>query len=120
VVNILDHIKSLRGAPRFIRCDNGPELLSKVLDEWASENHVVFAFSRPGKSTGNTFAESFMGSLCDECLNVNWFLSIEDARNKIETRWIDYNEYRPYSSLDYKTPDAFARSRLIEAGKLTI
>jgi putative transposase len=120
VVNILDYIKSRRGTPRIIRCDNGPEFVSKVLDKWAYENHIVLDFSRPGKPTDNAFAESFIGSFRDECLNVNWFLSLEDARNKIETWRVDYNEYRPHSSLDYKTPDAFTRSRLIEAGKLTI
>ena len=120
VVNILDYIKSRRGTPRIIRCDNGPEFVSKVLDKWAYENHIVLDFSRPGKPTDNAFAESFIGSFRDECLNVNWFLSLEDARNKIETWRVDYNEYRHHSSLDYKTPDAFTRSRLIEAGKLTM
>jgi len=100
--------------------DNGPEFVSKVLDKWAYENHIVLDFSRPGKPTDNAFAESFIGSFRDEYLNVNWFLSLEDARNKIETWRVDYNEYRPHSSLDYKTPDAFTRSRLIEAGKLTM
>jgi putative transposase len=120
VVNILDYIKSLRGAPRIIRCDNGPEFASKVLDRWAYENHVVLDFSRPGKPTDNAFAESFIGSFRDECLNVNWFLSLEDARDKIETWRVDYNEYRPHSSLNYKTLSDFARSRLFEAGKLTV
>jgi putative transposase len=120
VVNMLDYIKSVRGAPKMIRCDNGPEFVSKVLDKWAYENHTVLDFSRPGKPTDNAFAESFIGSFRDECLNVNWFLSLEDARNKIETWRVDYNEYRPHSSLDYKTPDAFARSGLTEAGKLTM
>jgi putative transposase len=120
LVNILDYIKSRRGTPRIIRCDNSPEFVSKVLDKWAYENHIVLDFSRPGKPTDNAFAESFIGSFRDECLNVNWFLSLEDARNKIETWRVDYNEYRPHSSLDYKTPDAFTRSRLIEAGKLTM
>ena len=54
---------------------------------------------------------NFWGALIrDECLNVNWFLSLEDARDKIETWRTDYNEYRPHSSLDYKTPSDFARS----------
>jgi putative transposase len=120
VVNMLDYIKSVRGVPRVIRCDNGPEFVSKVLDQWAYENKVTLDFSRPGKPTDNAFAESFIGSFRDECLNTNWFLSLEDARDKIETWRMDYNEYRPHSSLDYKTPDAFARSRLTEAGKLTV
>jgi putative transposase len=120
VVEMLDSIKLFRGVPRAIRCDNGPEFVSKVLDRWAYENKVTLDFSRPGKPTDNAFAESFIGSFRDECLNTNWFLSLEDARDKIETWRMDYNEYRPHSSLDYKTPDAFARSRLTEGGKLTV
>jgi len=120
VVEMLDSIKLFRGVPRVIRCDNGPEFVSKVLDRWAYENKVTLDFSRPGKPTDNAFAESFIGSFRDECLNTNWLLSLEDARDKIETWRMDYNEYRPHSSLDYKTPDAFARSRLTEGGKLTV
>jgi putative transposase len=120
VVNMLDQIKSLRGSPRTTRCDNGPEFVSKVLDQWAYENKVTLDFSRPGKPTDNAFAESFIGSFRDECLNANLFFSLEDARDKIETWRQDYNEYRPHSSLGYKTPDSFARLRLNETGKLTV
>lgn len=120
VVNMLDHIKSLRGTPQMIRCDNGPEFVSKVMDHWAYENKVKLDFSRPGKPTDNAFVESFIGSLRDECLNTNWFLSLDDARDKIETWRMDYNEYRPHSSLNYKTPSDFAKLWLFEAGKLTV
>jgi len=113
VVTMLDHIKSLRGTPKMIRCDNGPEFVSKVMDQWAYENKVTLDFSRPGKPTDNAFAESFIGSFRDECLNANWFLSLDDARDKIETWRTDYNEYRPHSSLDYKTPSDFARLGLL-------
>jgi putative transposase len=119
VVTLLDQITSVRGIPRSIRCDNGPEFVSKVLDRWAYENRVSVDFSRPGKPTDNAFAESFIGSLRDECLNVNWFLSLEDARDKIEAWRVDYNEYRPHSSLGYRTPSDYNRSGLFEAGKLT-
>ena len=56
-------------------------------------------FSRPGKPTDNALVESFNGSFRDECLNVNWFLSIEDAREKIEAWRVKYNNRRPHSSL---------------------
>ncbi len=108
VVGVLDHIKQSRGVPRSIRCDNGPEFISKVLDRWAYENGVTLDYSRPGKPTDNAFVESFNGSFRDECLNVNWFLSMEDARDKIEAWRVDYNEYRPHSSLDEMTPSDFA------------
>jgi putative transposase len=54
----------------------GSEFISKALDKWAYENHVTLAFSRPGKPTDNAYIESCNGSFRDECLNVNWFLSI--------------------------------------------
>ena len=91
--------------------DNGPEFISKILDKWAYENGVTLDFSRPGKPTDNAFVESFNGSFRDECLNVNWFLSLQDARAKIEAWRVDYNNYRPHSSLGDMTPSDFAKSR---------
>lgn len=120
IVALLEQIKSLRGVPRIIRCDNSPESVSKILDKWAYENKVELDFSRPGKPTDNAFIESFNGSLRDECLNTNWFLSLDDARDKIKAWRVDYNEYRPHSSLDNRTPSDYARTALLEAGKLTM
>jgi putative transposase len=61
-------------------------------------------YSRPGRPTDNPFIESFNGSLRDECLNTNWFLSLDDARDKLESYLRDYNTYRPHSSLQGLTP----------------
>ena len=68
---------------------------------------VTLDFSRPGKSMDNATIESFNGSFRDECLNVNWFLSMEDAREKIEKWRRDYNEFRPHSALADLTPHEF-------------
>ena len=95
----LERICFSRGAPGMIRGDNGPEFISKVLDKWAYENDVTLDFSRPGKPTDNAFNESFNGSFRDECLNVNWFQSLGEARAKIEIWRKEYNEFRPHSSL---------------------
>jgi putative transposase len=84
VVAAVTQLASQRGAPRVIRVDNGPEFLSKALDRWAYENAVTLDFSRPGKPTDNALVESFNGRLRDECLNAHWFLSLTDARSKIE------------------------------------
>ena len=100
VVRVVERIKGSRGRPGFIKVDNGPEFISKELDRWAYENAVTLDFSRPGKPTDNAYIESFNGSLRDECLNTNWFLSLEDARDKIENWRCDYNLWRPHSSLD--------------------
>jgi len=69
------------------------------------DNNVVLDFSRPGKSTDNPFIEYFNGSFRDECLNTNWFLSLLDAREKIEQWRKKYNEFRPHSSLNNLTPN---------------
>lgn len=110
VVALLERICFYRGAPRTIRVDNGPEFISRALDKWAYENGVTLDFSRPGKPTDNAFVESFNGSFRDECLNVNWFQSLSDAKAKIDDWRKEYNEFRPHSSLGDMTPRDFARS----------
>jgi putative transposase len=109
VAETMNWLHITRGLPKSIRVYNGPEFISKALDKWAYEHGVTLDFSRPGKPQDNCLVESFNGSFRDECLNVNWFLSLEDAREKIEAWRIDYNEFRPHSSLDEKAPREFAR-----------
>jgi putative transposase len=94
--------------PKRIKVDNGSEFISKVLDKWAYEHKVELEFSRPGKPTDNAYIESFNGSFRDECLNTNWFMSLKDALEKIETWRKNYNEFRPHSSLNNMTPNEFA------------
>ena len=106
-----------RGAPRTIRVDNGPEFVSKALERWAYENAVTLDFSRPGKPTDNAFVESFNGRLCDECLNTHWFLSLADARTKIEAWRRDYNESRPHTSFGWKTPNEYAAAAARKAAE---
>lgn len=109
VVRVLEHVYSLTGRlPKRIFLDNGSEFISKALDKWAYEYQVLLDFSRPGKPTDNAYIESFNGSFRDECLNAHWFMSLGDAREKIETWRQDYNDFRPHSSLNHLTPNAFA------------
>ncbi len=77
------------------------------MDEWAHHNGVKLDFSRPGKPTDNAFIESFNGRRRQECLNQNWFTSLADAKQIVETWREDYNEIRPHSSLDHRTPSKF-------------
>ena len=78
---------------------------------------MVLDYSRPGKPTYNPFIESFNGSFRDECLNVNWFLSLDDAYEKIND-WVDeYNSFRPHSSLDDLTPEQMIEKHLSEIEK---
>src|SRR5690606_42019328 len=88
-------------------CDNGSECTSQEVDMWAYRKKVTVDFSRPGKRTDNPYVESFDGEVRDECLSVNWFLSLEDAREKTENYRCEYNQFRPHSSLDDLTPKEF-------------
>jgi putative transposase len=108
VVHVVQKISEQQGTyPERIQVDNGSEFISKSLDKWAYDNKVTLDFSRPGKPTVNPFIESFNGSFRDECLNANWFLFLDDAQKKITDWLIEYNEYRPHSSLNDLTPDEF-------------
>ena len=99
VAAALDRAIARHGKPRTITVDHGTEFTSRALDEWAYRHGIPLDFIRPGKPVENGFVESFNGKLRDECLNANQFLSIEDARSKIEAWRADYNLHRPHSSL---------------------
>ena len=98
-----------RGKPAAIKVDNGSECAGKVMDRWAYENGVELDFSRRGTPTDNALVESFNGRLRQECLNEHWFLSLADARSKIDAWRSFYNEERPHTALAWKTPVEFAR-----------
>jgi putative transposase len=108
VVQVLDRLVAARGTPREIVLDNGPELTSRVLDQWASDRGVRLRFIAPGKPVQNAFIESFNGRLRDECLNEHWFLGLGDARRTVGAWRQDYNGARPHSALAYRTPEEFA------------
>lgn len=107
VAEVLERLKTGCGLPQVIKVDNGSEFISKAMDEWAYRNKVKLGFSRPGKPMDNGFIESFNGRLRQECLQQNWFTSLADARQIIEAWREDYNEERPHSSLDDRTPSEF-------------
>jgi putative transposase len=107
VIQTLNKAVERYGIPSIIRVDNGPEFISKELDLWAYAHKVTLDFSRPGKPTDNAYIESFNSRFRQECLNQHWFLSLADAKSKIEDWWREYNSHRPHSSLGYKTPEEF-------------
>lgn len=109
VAATLNRIKAVRGLPQTIKVDNGSEFISKVMDRWAYEHRVELDFSRPGRPIDNAKIESFNGRLREECLNAHWFLSLDDARRKIEAWRAFYNEVRPHTALKWLTPAEFAR-----------
>ena len=109
VTEVLSEVASMQGLPENIVVDNGPEFISNAMDEWAYTREVTLHFIRPGKPVDNAFMESFNARLREECLNLNWFRSIEHARHIIEEWRVDYNETRPHSTLGFLTPKEFAQ-----------
>jgi putative transposase len=112
VAAVLERLADLRGLPRSITVDHGPEFEGQVLDAWAYTKNVQLAFIRPGKPVENAYIESFNGKFRDECLNEHWFLTMAHARRAIEAWRIEYNCERPHSSLADFTPEEFARRSL--------
>lgn len=116
VVEALTRAIEERGAtPRSITLDNGSEFTGRTLEIWAIRHSVRLCFIRPGRPVENGFIESFNGRLRDECLNVEWFNSLHDARETL-ARWRHhYNQLRPHSALADRTPASFASSYAITA-----
>ncbi len=109
VAEALEHARHERGhLPESITVDNGSEFCSRALEAWAMTNEVQLCFIRPGRPVENGFIESFNGRLRDECLNVEWFSSLDDARAKLARFREHYNRERPHSALADRTPAAFA------------
>lgn len=109
VVRVLEQLGDKCGLPQTIQVDNGSEFTSRKLDEWAYRNKVKLhpaqrAPVEPGKPTQNGHIESFNGKLRDECLNMEWFVSLQEARRLIETWRQDYNHLRPHSALNNLSP----------------
>ena len=108
VAAALEPLVQYRGPPKASTVDNGSECASRALDVWAYQHGVQLDFIRPGKPVENSFIESFNGRLRDECLNVDLFFSLDDARRKLECWRQDYNHYRPHSALNDRTPGEVA------------
>lgn len=108
VVEVLRYLFAVRGAPKFIRSDNGPEFVAKELRKWLDQADVETLYIAPGNPWENGYVESFNGKLRDELLNGELFLSLAEARWVIDRWRLDYNHHRPHSALDYQTPAAFA------------
>lgn len=104
VVMTLERVCGEIGYPKTIRVDQGSEFVSRDLDLWAYTNDVILDFSRPGKPTDNAFIEAFNSKFRAECLNAHWFMSLDDARSKMEEWRRYYNEDRPHSGIGQIPP----------------
>ena len=107
VIEVLERLVAQRGAPLALRSDNGPEFVAKAVQHWLGARQVQTAYIAPGSPWQNGYGESFNGRLRDECLNLEWFHNVAEARVVIERWRRQYNEDRPHSSLGYQTPCEF-------------
>jgi len=107
VIEVLARLISTRGAPLYLRSDNGPEFVARALLKWVVEQGIKTALIDPGKPWQNGVGESFNGKFRDECLGLEWFRSRAEAKVVIECWRRHYNAVRPHSSLGYLTPEEF-------------
>ena len=110
VILTLQYLFAVRGAPECIRSDNGPEFVAREVRRWLGRASVRTLYIKKGSPWENGYVESFNGRLRAECLNENWFLSLDDAKQKVTAWRRHYNEDRPHSALGNLAPKEFAAS----------
>jgi putative transposase len=103
----LEQLVAQRGAPAYLRSDNGPEFVALAVQRWLAAHQIQTVYITPGSPWQNAYSESFNGRLRDECLNLEWFRNLQEAKVLIGAWRRHYNAERPHSSLGYLTPLAF-------------
>ena len=111
VIETLRYVFEVRGTPKFIRSDNGPEFIAQALRTWLAESGVETLYIEPGAPWENGYNESFNGRLRDELLDRELFTSMTEAKVVTEDYRMQYNHRRPHSSLGYQTPAVYAAAR---------
>lgn len=109
VMDALTKLFQERGAPQFLRSDNGGEFVADRLADLLARSEVTAFFIKPGSPWQNGFIESFHSRLRDELLNREAFLSVKEAQIRLEAHRLWYNQERPHSALAYLAPKAFRR-----------
>ena len=100
------------GAPKYLRSDNGPEFIARIVQRWLAEQRIKTIYIEPGSPWQNGFVESFHGRFRDECLNREQLWTLTEARVVIEDYRQEYNQRRPHSNLGYQSPANFAQREL--------
>jgi putative transposase len=112
VLDVLSTLFLTKGLPDYIRSDNGSEFTAHPLQKWLKDLRVKTAYIEPGSPWENGFNERFNGSLRDECLNLEYFHTLKEAR-VIIGQWVnEYNHIRPHSSLGYRPPSPLVRFKI--------
>jgi len=110
VLRVLTWLVAVRGAPGYLRSDNGPELIAGAVKGWLAAAGIATLYIEPGSPWENPYSESFNSRFRDEVLDREIFTSLVEARVLLEAYRKEYNDRRPHSSLGYRTPTAFAAS----------
>lgn len=108
VIGMIEELRDQRGAPEYLRSDNGPEFIAWALRDYCRMTLMRTSYIEPGSPWENPFVESFNGRLRDELLNIEEFASVTEARVIIEDWRNEYNTYRPHSALNGLTPAEYA------------
>lgn len=108
IIDIVAQVILIRGAPRFLRSDNGPEFIAQALRSYLEATQAGTLYIAPGAPWENGYNESFNGKLRDELLNAESFADLREAKSLGANWQNDYNHHRPHSSLGYQTPATFA------------
>lgn len=103
----LKELIAQKGKPEYVRCDNGPEFISRALEKFAVVNGIEIRFSQPGKPTQNGLVERLNGTQCAGYLNLKYFKTVQEVRQDLDIWWNSYNFDIPHSALGYLTPQQF-------------
>jgi putative transposase len=110
LIEVLDKVLEWRGAPAYIRCDNGPEFIAEQLKVWAGKHGIKLRHIQPGKPSQNGLMERLNKTLRVECLDLNWFQCLTELNGSIQEWSVVYNQIRPHSSIGYQSPENHEKS----------
>ncbi len=110
VVAVLLHLFRVHGEPRYLRSDNGPEFIARIVRDGLEAAGVKTLLIAPGSPWENGYVESFNSRLRDEFLDREPFTDVREAAVLAEHYRVAYNLERPHMSLGYRTPAEFAAS----------
>lgn len=104
LVETLENLKQEIGVPKYIRCDNGPEFISKTFNNWCKKNYIEIKYIQPGKPMQNGYIERFNRHYREDVLDAYYFGDIHQLQT-LSNHWrLDYNYNHPHQSLGNKSP----------------
>jgi transposase InsO family protein len=108
IIDTLSRLSAERGAPDYLRSDNGPEFIAAAVKEWLAVSGVKTLYVEPGSPWENVYSETFVSRLRDELLERELFVTLKEAQVLLEDCRQHYNQQRPHGALGYLTPVEFA------------